>query len=95
MRARRASDGRSSGTRERLRNAAAGRAVEAAASSAIRAPSHEEIAIRAYEIFLRRGAGNGDEVQDWLAAEQELLSGLTAAASAQPTSADDAEPAAE
>ena len=32
---------------------------------------HEQIAVRAYEIFLREGGG--DEVSHWLRAEQELL----------------------
>jgi hypothetical protein len=32
---------------------------------------HEQIALRAYEIFLREGGG--DDVGHWLRAEQELL----------------------
>ena len=32
---------------------------------------HEQIAVRAYEIFLREGGG--DDVSHWLRAEQELL----------------------
>lgn len=35
--------------------------------------THEqEIRIRAYEIYLQRGAESGDEAQDWLQAEREL-----------------------
>ena len=34
--------------------------------------SEQQIRERAYEIFLARGGQNGDEVSDWLAAEQEL-----------------------
>jgi hypothetical protein len=37
----------------------------------------EEIRRRAYELYQRRataGAANGDENQDWLVAEQEILS---------------------
>ena len=32
----------------------------------------QEIRNRAYEIYLRRGAQPGDEVEDWLQAEREL-----------------------
>jgi len=35
-------------------------------------PTHEEIAVRAYEIFLHRGAENGHDFDDWLQAQQEL-----------------------
>jgi hypothetical protein len=35
-------------------------------------PSHEEIAARAYEIFLARGSEPGRHEEDWLRAEQEL-----------------------
>jgi Protein of unknown function (DUF2934) len=31
-----------------------------------------EIARRAYQLFLQRGATHGRDVDDWLAAEQEL-----------------------
>jgi hypothetical protein len=37
------------------------------------APRHDEVAARAYEIFLRRGGTPHHELEDWLAAEQELL----------------------
>ena len=36
-------------------------------------PTHEEIAIAAYQIYLSRGTGEGSEVDDWLQAERELL----------------------
>jgi hypothetical protein len=36
-------------------------------------PSLEEIELRAYEIWLRRGDGDGVALEDWLAAERELL----------------------
>jgi len=36
------------------------------------APSHEEIARRAYELYLQRGARHGCDLQDWIAAEREL-----------------------
>ncbi len=35
-------------------------------------PTHEQIAKRAYEIYLERGCTSGDPMQDWLRAEQEL-----------------------
>jgi hypothetical protein len=34
--------------------------------------THEQIASRAYEIFLARGGHAGDALGDWLAAEHEL-----------------------
>jgi hypothetical protein len=34
-------------------------------------PTHEEIALRAYEIYLKRGGESGRELNDWLAAEKE------------------------
>jgi len=38
------------------------------------APTVEDIRMRAYEIFVARADGTGDDVQDWLQAERELLS---------------------
>jgi hypothetical protein len=35
-------------------------------------PTHEEIALRAYHIFIERGCTPGNEQEDWLRAEQEL-----------------------
>ena len=35
-------------------------------------PTHEEIAPRAFEIYLKRGGESGGELEDWLAAEKEL-----------------------
>jgi len=35
-------------------------------------PSHEAIARRAYELWLRRGAPMGSHLEDWLSAEREL-----------------------
>lgn len=40
------------------------------------APTIEDIRMRAYEIFVARAEDAGDEVQDWLQAERELLSKL-------------------
>jgi hypothetical protein len=36
-------------------------------------PTREEIALRAYHIYLERGGAAGDELQDWTRAECELL----------------------
>ncbi len=35
-------------------------------------PTQDQIATRAYEIYLERGATPGDPMQDWLQAEREL-----------------------
>ena len=36
------------------------------------APTPDEIALRAYHIYLERGCTPGDPMQDWLQAEREL-----------------------
>jgi DUF2934 family protein len=36
-------------------------------------PSSEEIAKRAYELYLQRGSESGYELEDWLQAEAELI----------------------
>ena len=41
-------------------------------TSANHTPSHEEIRLRAYEIYLERGGFPGNELDDWLQAEREL-----------------------
>lgn len=40
-----------------------------------RGPTHEEIARRAYELFLARGSAPGHQDEDWLQAERELRLG--------------------
>lgn len=35
-------------------------------------PTRQDIARRAYEIYLRRGGTHGYDIEDWLQAEQEL-----------------------
>ncbi|MGA8367860.1 MAG: DUF2934 domain-containing protein [Candidatus Acidiferrales bacterium] len=37
------------------------------------APLQDRIAIRAYELYLERGCQDGHDVEDWLAAETELM----------------------
>lgn len=39
-------------------------------------PTQEEIEVRAYELYLKRGGENGSELDDWLAAEKELTESL-------------------
>jgi hypothetical protein len=41
-------------------------------------PTQEEIELRAYELYLKRGGDNGNELDDWLAAEKELRESLQA-----------------
>jgi uncharacterized protein YndB with AHSA1/START domain len=41
-------------------------------SANVLAPTHEQIARRAYELYLERGETPGDERADWLKAEKEL-----------------------
>ena len=42
------------------------------------APTHDEIALRAYHIYLRRSGAPGNSFDDWKQAEQELLAEATA-----------------
>lgn len=36
-------------------------------------PTREEIELRAYQIYLERGGAHGQDMEDWLQAERELL----------------------
>ena len=45
---------------------------EAITASAADSPQLEQIRVRAYEIYLARGAQPGHDVDDWLQAEREL-----------------------
>jgi Protein of unknown function (DUF2934) len=36
-------------------------------------PTHEEIALRAYQIYTERRGADGQDVDDWLQAERELV----------------------
>ena len=36
-------------------------------------PTREEIAFRAYQIYLERGGAPGNELEDWTRAERELM----------------------
>jgi len=37
-----------------------------------RGPTPEQIEKRAHEIYMKRGGGDGHDVDDWLTAEQQL-----------------------
>ena len=37
-----------------------------------RHPTHEEIELRAYQIYFERGGAQGNDLEDWLQAEFEL-----------------------
>ena len=39
-------------------------------------PTEQEIAARAYELYLKRGGENGSALDDWLAAEEELTESI-------------------
>lgn len=41
------------------------------------APTHREIELRAYEIYLSKGAFDGRALDDWLRAERDLLDETT------------------
>jgi hypothetical protein len=44
-----------------------------AITNTVKRPTHEQIAERAYSLFIERGLRHGHDEQDWLRAEQELL----------------------
>lgn len=48
------------------------RALPEPAPSQVDSPSHDEIARRAFELYLERGGGEGRAEEDWLRAEDEL-----------------------
>jgi hypothetical protein len=57
-----------------------------------RFPTREEIEQRAYEIYLERGEQEGDDLNDWYAAERELTeSGRAIGAAPGETQAADLE----
>jgi hypothetical protein len=39
-------------------------------------PTQDDIALRAYHIYVERGRTAGDPMQDWLQAEKELLGSM-------------------
>jgi hypothetical protein len=54
-------------------DASLGRGTELPNAPVGEGPSDDEIARRAYELYLERGGtGDGEDLQDWLRAEEEL-----------------------
>ena len=47
-------------------------APQSAGDTTAAVPDRDRIALRAYEIYLARGAADGDAVEDWLTAEREF-----------------------
>ena len=47
-------------------------APQSAGDTTAAAPDRDRIAMRAYELYLARGAADGDAVEDWLTAEREF-----------------------
>ncbi|MEZ6235701.1 MAG: DUF2934 domain-containing protein [Phycisphaerales bacterium] len=56
-----------------IKPGATDRGVRHIHDGAIHRPTPEQIERRAYEIWLRRGGGDGNAAVDWLQAERELL----------------------
>jgi hypothetical protein len=46
--------------------------TEQADATPFAGPTQEEIALRAYHIYLERGGAEGSPIEDWLQAEREL-----------------------
>jgi len=46
--------------------------LEEPTAQATRIPDHNEIAMRAFEIYLSRGQWSGNDLEDWLQAERQL-----------------------
>ena len=46
---------------------------ESESQTARGAPTREEIELRAYQIYVERGGAHGQDVEDWLQAECELI----------------------
>jgi len=59
-------------TKTTVKTKAGGRVTTKKAGPVKNAPSREQIAQRAYEIYLARGKTDGRELEDWVQAEREL-----------------------
>jgi Protein of unknown function (DUF2934) len=46
--------------------------AEAAETNVADSARHQEIRIRAYEIYLERGGQHGNDLDDWILAEREI-----------------------
>lgn len=51
-------------------------APQSAGDTSVASPDRERIAMRAYELYLARGASDGAALDDWLTAEHEITSSL-------------------
>ena len=60
------------GPMPKTRESSSPKAKKAAASNGHH-PTHQEIALRAYHIYLERGATPGNQLEDWTRAERELM----------------------
>lgn len=56
-----------------LEDAPAQTAPQAVGDTTAAAPDRERVAMRAYELYLARGGGEGGALDDWLAAEREFM----------------------
>jgi len=54
------------------RKSTAEQRVDEHGAEATHTPSHDEIAVRAYEIYLSRGTLPGNDLDNWLEAERQL-----------------------
>lgn len=52
-------------------------APQSAGDTSAASPDRERIAMRAYELYLARGASDGAALDDWLTAEREITSSAT------------------
>jgi hypothetical protein len=59
------------GTAPKMKTASNGKSAVATSAD----PTHEDIAARAYELYLARGSLDGYSEEDWLLAEAELRRG--------------------
>jgi uncharacterized protein (UPF0303 family) len=51
-------------------------AADDARAKARKNPIAADIELRAYQMFLQRGAAHGNDLDDWLTAERQVLAGL-------------------
>lgn len=69
---------------ERARRASSATARNSTPVATLASPTYEAIADRAYQLYLQRGAQDGQDVEDWLRAEQELAREQAAPAARRP-----------
>jgi hypothetical protein len=62
-------------TPQREQPAAADASPRDAAVPSTEAPPREAIELRAYELYVERGCADGNDLDDWLRAEDEVRSG--------------------